>query len=1351
MPSSISPLQRTSWVVAGLALVFAVVWQSHSLYVVEGLASYLPLHMFAETFSIVVSMMVFGVAWNVYSAERPGNIIILACALLAIGLMDFAHMLSFKGMPDFITPSGPEKAINLWLAARLVTASVLLTIALREWQPLHHPRNRYLLLACSLVLSAVVIWLGLAYPQDWPRTFIAGQGLTPFKIGAEYTIIAILLVPAVRFYRQARRSQPYDAASLFAATAITILSELCFTLYSDVADIFNLLGHAYKIVAYIYIYRAVFKGSVREPYQKLDSEFAENRRIAKDLRAASLYTRSLIEANLDPLVAISMEGKITDVNHATEAATGTSRSELIGTDFCDYFTEPDKAREGYRQVFEHGYVTDYPLALRGIDGSVRDVLYNASVYRDEAGNVLGVLAAARDITERKKAEQELAQLSQQNRLILDAAGEGIYGLDIDGKCTFANPVALQLLGLRAAELVGRQSHELFHYKKPDGSPYPEEECPVHLAHKRGAPYHGTDLYWRKDGNSFPVEFITTPMWNAGKITGAVVVFDDITERRQAELKLRESEQAFRMLAENSPDVIVRYDREGRRIYVNPEFERVNHLTAQQVYGKKPSELSTALKPMAPEFTEKLLAAMESGVVTKVDLSWPVGDKEMCWFVRIVPEFDAARKVVSALTIWSDITERKRTEKELLEKENHSQSLLRLSRSLERAQTDAEVLNAAQEEVKKIIGYRNVWVYLLSDDGKYFIAQVAEGAQSGAVMLEDHAAKLAVEGDRMLEEIAASKEIVVVEDARTDERVNKAIAAQMGNRTIVNVPIVLFERHMGTVGMGTFGEEGVRVPSASEREYLTALASHMAAALDRIHLMNERIKADEALREREAFLASIIENIPDMIFTKDARELRFTRFNRAGEELLGYSREDMLGKSDYDFFSREQADFFTKKDRQVLASGQLYDIPEEPINTRNGARILHTKKIPIMDSDGKPAFLLGISEDITERKQAEQVVRQSEEALKVAQRIAHLGNWHMDLATNEVYWSEELYRMYGFDSSLPPPPYDESMKLFVPESWERLSSSIARAVETGAPYELELELIPKEGGTRWMLARGELVRDEQGKPVMVRGVAMDITTRKRAEQEIRTLNQELEQRVAERTEQLEAANKELESFSYSVSHDLRTPLRAIDGFSHILLDDYADKLDDEGKRLLNVVRDNTGRMGQLIDDILQFSRTGRLELVFSEIDMERLAREAAEELKPAIAAGSKLQLEIAALPRAQGDRAMMHQVFVNLLSNAIKFSRTRETPAIRVGASVKPEETIYYVQDNGVGFDMQYSNKLFGVFQRLHSMNEFEGTGIGLAIVKRIITRHGGRVWAEGKVNEGAALYFALPNRGNGNG
>ncbi len=238
-------------------------------------------------------------------------------------------------------------------------------------------------------------------------------------------------------------------------------------------------------------------------------------------------------------------------------------------------------------------------------------------------------------------------------------------------------------------------------------------------------------------------------------------------------------------------------------------------------------------------------------------------------------------------------------------------------------------------------------------------------------------------------------------------------------------------------------------------------------------------------------------------------------------------------------------------------------------------------------------------------------------------------------------------------------------------------------------------------------------------------------------------QRSEKAVKEKAVELESANKELEAFSYSISHDLRSPLRAIDGFSRILVEDYTSKLDDEGRRLLDVVRENAIQMGRLIDDILKFSRTGRAALTFAEVDMEKLAHTVIDELALSVDI-SKSRIEIEHLPQAKGDPALLHQVLVNLLSNAIKYSSKNQAPMIKVGSSVEGDETVYYVKDNGAGFDMQYVDKLFGVFQRLHTVNEFEGTGIGLAIVKRIIARHGGRVWAEGRLNEGATIYFTLP-------
>jgi light-regulated signal transduction histidine kinase (bacteriophytochrome) len=253
---------------------------------------------------------------------------------------------------------------------------------------------------------------------------------------------------------------------------------------------------------------------------------------------------------------------------------------------------------------------------------------------------------------------------------------------------------------------------------------------------------------------------------------------------------------------------------------------------------------------------------------------------------------------------------------------------------------------------------------------------------------------------------------------------------------------------------------------------------------------------------------------------------------------------------------------------------------------------------------------------------------------------------------------------------------------------------------------------------------------------------------RAREELRTLNAELEQRVAARTAELEAANKELESFSYSVSHDLRAPLRAVGGFAELLRDDHAEQLDQEGRRKLEVIRGEAARMGTLIDDLLAFSRLGRKSLQPGELDMAELAQNVFSRLRPD--AGERLEFRLGRLPHAWGDRALLEQVWVNLLSNAIKFSSKKEAPIVEVGAITEEREHVFYVRDNGAGFDPRYASKLFGVFQRLHDGSEFPGTGVGLALVQRIVLRHGGRIWADSKPGEGATFHFTLP-RESGHG
>jgi PAS domain S-box-containing protein len=391
-----------------------------------------------------------------------------------------------------------------------------------------------------------------------------------------------------------------------------------------------------------------------------------------------------------------------------------------------------------------------------------------------------------------------------------------------------------------------------------------------------------------------------------------------------------------------------------------------------------------------------------------------------------------------------------------------------------------------------------------------------------------------------------------------------------------------------------------------------------------------------------------------------------------------------------------------------------------------------------DSEGKYIYILVIIEDITHRKKVEEELVNSKKFLAETQFIGKVGGWDFNLDTRNQTWTDEVYRIGEVDINFNPDD-ENSLAFFTPESRQVMVQAMRNAIQSGESFDLELEIMTSKMNLRNVHIIGKADLENR----RIYGFIQDVTQIKKAEENIRKLNEELEQRVIKRTAQLEAANQDLEAFSYSVSHDLRAPLRHINRFIDLLNERFPDSLPEKARYYLSVIKDSAKHMGTLIDNLLQFSKSSRQEVHKNKLDMNVLVSDVLDKIKHEIK-NRKITWVVQDLPCVYGDYHLLTQVWVNLIDNAVKYTKYKESAEIRIECRQDEENYIFLVRDNGVGFDMKHGHKLFGVFQRLHSQSEFEGTGIGLANMKHIVNKHLGQVWAEAEPGKGAAFFFSLP-------
>lgn len=482
---------------------------------------------------------------------------------------------------------------------------------------------------------------------------------------------------------------------------------------------------------------------------------------------------------------------------------------------------------------------------------------------------------------------------------------------------------------------------------------------------------------------------------------------------------------------------------------------------------------------------------------------------------------------------------------------------------------------------------------------------------------------------------------------------------------------------------------------------------------------ELIEKNSSLQKSEL----LINNSTDIIGIIDAATFKIEEINSAFTDILGYSREETVATTLVFFLSAEDKTLIgelTKQKKERLSFETRIYCKDRSI------KWLHWK---IVVKDEK--WLVN-ARDITEVKEVEKirnylatVVKQSNDAIYIHNNEGKI-----------ISWNEGAEKIYGYTE-------EEALKMklwnMIPEHMQSEIEEMVNNILEGKKIEwLETRRITKHGKIVDVLLSASVLTDPGNDQKSIVITERDITLQKKAEEKILQLNTDLKINIT----QLETTNKELESFSYSVSHDLRAPLRALNAYSKIIEEDHYELLNDDVKALLDNVQSNAQRMGRLIDDLLAFSKLGRKEVEKSLINMNNVTEYVVHEIGKSTT--HRAAIKINSLHPAEADYALLHQVWMNLISNAIKYSGKKDKPEIEIGSTELENEITYYIKDNGAGFNMQYADKLFAVFQRLHNTDEFEGTGIGLAIVQRIIIKHGGKIWAEGEVDKGATFYFTLP-------
>ncbi len=562
-------------------------------------------------------------------------------------------------------------------------------------------------------------------------------------------------------------------------------------------------------------------------------------------------------------------------------------------------------------------------------------------------------------------------------------------------------------------------------------------------------------------------------------------------------------------------------------------------------------------------------------------------------------------------------------------------------------------------------------------------------------------------------------------------VGKAVRAGHGQNILLGIRTIL--REIETEENDTLRSREASARSAASAAIVTAMIGtslSMTLVLGVFILLNREVRQRQQAAEQERRALRLVDATRDGVFMFDPETLRFFYVNQGAMDQTGYSREELLTMTPLDIKPEFDPPAFRRMLAPLLAGASTAHTFTTVHRRKDGHDLPVEIVLQCVDLDSGNRNMLAVARDVTERRRLEE---ERDRFFNLSLDMICVAGFDGCFKQLNPAWEKTL----GFTvEELLCHPY---LDFIHPEDRERTAAEALRQAAGKNAISFENRYLCKDGSYKWFLWNATPLPARQ----LIYAVAHDITERKRDEEAVRSARDLLEQRTA----QLEASNKELEAFTYSVSHDLRSPLRHVDGFSKILLEEFQTQLDPEAQRYLERIRAGTQQMGHLVDDLLNLARMSRQEMKLQVSGLKSIVQEVVADLKPE-AANRQIEWRCGELPFVECDPALIKQVFANLLSNALKFTRTRERAVIEVGNVKQNGRSAVFVRDNGVGFNMKYSDKLFGVFQRLHRQEDFEGTGVGLATVQRIIHKHGGQVWAEAELDKGATFFFTLASATN---